>query len=148
MSIYLSRPKSRQEPPKAVRSLCLQSLKTCILLRWPVGSNDTVKDIPSKPDLSYTFTPTDMLLYRFSALTFNTHLIHLDKEYAQAEGYPGTCQVLLCRPSCAWQFLNTTADHRTHRTPGPCTSHRSSAPQNDVIQGPQLLVPFVLLHSA
>lgn len=33
-------------------------------------------------------TPSKSLLFRFSALTFNAHLIHLDKEYTQnVEGY-------------------------------------------------------------
>ena len=28
-------------------------------------------------------------LFRFSALTYNAHRIHYDREYARAEGYPG-----------------------------------------------------------
>lgn len=33
-------------------------------------------------------TPSQSLLFRFSALTFNAHLIHLDREYARdVEGY-------------------------------------------------------------
>lgn len=35
-------------------------------------------------------TPDERLLFRYSALTFNTHRIHYDVAYAnQAEGYPG-----------------------------------------------------------
>jgi 3-methylfumaryl-CoA hydratase len=30
-----------------------------------------------------------VLLFRFSALTYNAHRIHYDREYARAEGYPG-----------------------------------------------------------
>ena len=34
--------------------------------------------------------PSSVLLFRYSALTFNGHRIHYDREYAtQAEGYPG-----------------------------------------------------------
>jgi 3-methylfumaryl-CoA hydratase len=29
------------------------------------------------------------LLFRFSALTYNAHRIHYDRDYARAEGYPG-----------------------------------------------------------
>ena len=29
------------------------------------------------------------LLFRFSALTYNAHRIHYDREYARGEGYPG-----------------------------------------------------------
>lgn len=44
---------------------------------------------PSRtPDISQTLVPTAALLFRFSALTFNAHSIHLDKQYCQeVEGY-------------------------------------------------------------
>ncbi len=32
--------------------------------------------------------PTNAQLFRFSAVTWNSHLIHYDKVYAQSEGYP------------------------------------------------------------
>ncbi|KAF2854281.1 hypothetical protein T440DRAFT_486884 [Plenodomus tracheiphilus IPT5] len=45
-------------------------------------------DRPSEPELSIALTPTRSLLFRFSALTFNAHLIHLDPEYARnVEGH-------------------------------------------------------------
>ena len=48
-----------------------------------------VTDLPT-PDFTFTYLPTPTTLFRFSALTFNGHYIHLDKEYAQKfEGYPG-----------------------------------------------------------
>lgn len=35
-------------------------------------------------------TPSDVLLFRYSALTFNGHRIHYDRQYVtQVEGYPG-----------------------------------------------------------
>lgn len=47
-----------------------------------------VKDLP-KSEFSLSYTPTLTTLFRFSALTFNGHHIHLDKDYAQkVEGYP------------------------------------------------------------
>ena len=37
-----------------------------------------------------TVTPDDVLLFRYSALTFNGHRIHYDRKYAtEVEGYPG-----------------------------------------------------------
>ena len=30
-----------------------------------------------------------VLLFRFSALTYNAHRIHYDREFARSEGYPG-----------------------------------------------------------
>lgn len=38
------------------------------------------------------YTPSATTLFRYSALTFNGHHIHLDKDYAHSEGYPGTCR--------------------------------------------------------
>ena len=40
-------------------------------------------------DISESLTPSPALLFRFSALTFNTHRIHYDHDYAtEIEGYP------------------------------------------------------------
>ena len=37
-----------------------------------------------------TVVPDDVLLFRYSALTFNSHRIHYDRRYATTvEGYPG-----------------------------------------------------------
>ena len=38
-----------------------------------------------EPDVEWRLTPTARLLFRFSALTFNDHLIHLDSKAAAAE---------------------------------------------------------------
>ncbi|EJU05021.1 Thioesterase/thiol ester dehydrase-isomerase [Dacryopinax primogenitus] len=45
-------------------------------------------DLPD-PDFSVSFTPSDLTLFRFSALTFNAHKIHYDAAYAKSEGHPG-----------------------------------------------------------
>ncbi|CAE6409518.1 unnamed protein product [Rhizoctonia solani] len=43
------------------------------------------------PDEQFTFTPSAHTLFRFSALTFNSHRIHLDPIYSsQQEGHEGT----------------------------------------------------------
>jgi len=43
---------------------------------------------PARPDYSFTLVPDAMLLFHFSALTYNAHAIHLDPEYArEREGY-------------------------------------------------------------
>ncbi len=36
-----------------------------------------------------TLTPTEVALFRFSAVTWNPHRIHYDRPYAATEGYPG-----------------------------------------------------------
>lgn len=44
----------------------------------------------SNPDCSRTITPSPELLFRYSALTFNSHKIHYDRDYCRdVEGYPG-----------------------------------------------------------
>lgn len=41
-----------------------------------------------QPDISHALIPSAALLFRFSALTFNAHAIHLDKDYCrEAEGH-------------------------------------------------------------
>ncbi|KAJ6485698.1 hypothetical protein C8R45DRAFT_997537 [Mycena sanguinolenta] len=65
-----------------------------------------VKGIPPTTDFSFTFTPSLTTLFRFSALTWNGHHIHLDKEYAQLkEGYP---ERLVHGPLTALLLLETT----------------------------------------
>ncbi len=45
---------------------------------------------PANPAWQRTITPDDVLLFRYSALTFNGHRIHYDRRYVtQVEGYPG-----------------------------------------------------------
>jgi len=48
------------------------------------------KPAPSDPTTSKTVVPDPVLLFRFSALTFNGHRIHYDQPYVTGtEGYPG-----------------------------------------------------------
>src|SRR4051794_22489225 len=48
------------------------------------------KPAPIDPTASKTIVPDPVLLFRFSALTFNGHRIHYDQPYVTgAEGYPG-----------------------------------------------------------
>ncbi|KAI4526690.1 hypothetical protein K525DRAFT_287238 [Schizophyllum commune Loenen D] len=50
------------------------------------GVPKPVNNLPN-PQFSLEYLPTATTLFRFSALTFNAHRIHLDKEYAHEEGY-------------------------------------------------------------
>lgn len=55
-----------------------------------------------------TLTPSEALLFRFSALTFNTHRIHYDAPYARdAEGYPG---LVVHGPLTATLLLNWASE--------------------------------------
>ncbi|KAL5529613.1 hypothetical protein ACEPAG_5598 [Sanghuangporus baumii] len=55
------------------------------------ANNRGVREVPGlpKPQFTFSWTPTPTSLFRFSALTWNGHLIHLDPSYArEVEGYP------------------------------------------------------------
>jgi 3-methylfumaryl-CoA hydratase len=48
------------------------------------------KPAPAAPAWRKSWTPDDVLLFRYSALTFNGHRIHYDRRYVtEVEGYPG-----------------------------------------------------------
>ena len=74
-------------------TLCLEEEQD-IVYRGAGGTvpAPTPTDLPPVPEgaWSETVTPDPVLLFRFSALTFNGHRIHYDRPYATAEeGYPG-----------------------------------------------------------
>ncbi|MEO0493782.1 MAG: MaoC family dehydratase N-terminal domain-containing protein [Actinomycetota bacterium] len=48
------------------------------------------KPAPTDADVTESITPSEVLLFRYSALTFNGHRIHYDRRYAgDVEGYDG-----------------------------------------------------------
>jgi len=53
--------------------------------------NQAPRRDPAPTDVPWRkrITPDPVLLFRFSALTYNAHRIHYDLQYARAEGYPG-----------------------------------------------------------
>jgi hydroxyacyl-ACP dehydratase HTD2-like protein with hotdog domain len=52
------------------------------------GTKDRVIKPPQNPAFSHMIVPTPALLFRYSALMFNAHSIHLDKEYCRnVEGH-------------------------------------------------------------
>ena len=66
----------------------------------------------SRPDLSVwdwqqDIMPSETMLFRYSALTFNSHRIHYDRPYAvEEEGYPG---LVVQGPLMATMLLNLAA---------------------------------------
>ena len=53
--------------------------------------------------------PDDVLLFRYSALTFNAHRIHYDRKYAsEVEGYPG---LVVHGPLIATWLLDLLGQH-------------------------------------
>ena len=62
-----------------------------------------------KPDFSESFTPDPVVLFRYSALTFNGHRIHYDRDYVtEVEGYPG---LLVHGPLLATLMLDCFIKH-------------------------------------
>jgi 3-methylfumaryl-CoA hydratase len=69
-------------------ALILTEKQTFILLDTPFVASG-----PARPKTDHaiakTITPDDTMLFQFSALSFNSHKIHLDRDYARSvEGYP------------------------------------------------------------
>ncbi|MDX1646496.1 MAG: MaoC family dehydratase N-terminal domain-containing protein [Longimicrobiales bacterium] len=61
--------------------------------------------VPGAPGRGERFTPNEITLFRFSALTFNAHRIHYDRRYAvETEGYP---DLVVHGPLLALLLLNT-----------------------------------------
>lgn len=72
----------------------------------------TIKS-PTNPKFRYQIKPTRALLFRFSALTFNAHSIHLDKDYTRdVEGYRN----LLVHGPLTLTLLLTALRHHLHGT--------------------------------
>jgi 3-methylfumaryl-CoA hydratase len=64
-----------------------------IVYREAPGPNDIApppKAAPAESAWEKKWVPDDVLLFRYSALTFNGHRIHYDRKYVtEVEGYPG-----------------------------------------------------------
>ncbi len=79
-----------------VRLMRLKEQRTLVFMRdnrqegFPAvsqTSNKALKPLQT-PDFSHAIVPTRELLFRFSALTFNAHAIHLDKQFCrEVEGH-------------------------------------------------------------
>jgi 3-methylfumaryl-CoA hydratase len=61
-----------------------------IVYRAPAGGTSEPPLAPSNAEWKREIRPDEVLLFRYSALTFNGHRIHYDRRYAmEVEGYPG-----------------------------------------------------------
>lgn len=68
--------------------LLVEEQKSIVLLQTSGGPR-TGRQSDMKAEWTDTETPDEVLLFRFSALTFNSHRIHYDREYVTSvEGYP------------------------------------------------------------
>ncbi len=79
----------------------------------PGSAAPTPEVAPANAVWSKRWTPDDVLLFRYSALTFNGHRIHYDRRYVtEVEGYPG---LIVHGPLIATLLLDLVRDHQPHR---------------------------------
>jgi hydroxyacyl-ACP dehydratase HTD2-like protein with hotdog domain len=87
-------------------------------------------DPPGTPDFSHTLTPTSALLFRFSALTFNAHAIHLDRNFCR--NVEGHRNLLVHGPLTLMLMLKLVSGHLVQQTGAPHTvqsiEYRNLAP--------------------
>jgi 3-methylfumaryl-CoA hydratase len=74
--------------------LALRETQEIVYRNEPAASKASLESATEDPlpiaDWTRTLWPDPMLLFRFSAATFNSHRIHYDRDYAVGvEGYPG-----------------------------------------------------------
>ncbi|WP_303366874.1 acyl-CoA dehydrogenase [Paracoccus sp. (in: a-proteobacteria)] len=75
----------------------------------PDAPQPVLQPAPEGDDFSRQITPDPVLLFRYSALTFNGHRIHYDQPYAtQVEGYQG---LVVHGPLTATLLLDTLRDN-------------------------------------
>lgn len=73
------------------------------------GSGSDPTPAPDPSDITRVVDPSPVLLFRYSALTFNGHRIHYDADYCrQVEGYPG---LVVHAPLAATLMLDLAAEY-------------------------------------
>jgi len=84
---------------------------------------------PEPADAVRSISPDPVLLFRYSALTFNGHRIHYDRDYARnVEGYAG---LVVHGPLIATLLM----DHALHALPGFAPRHFSFRAEAPLIDG-------------
>lgn len=104
-------PKSKQQTPEAQQE-AKGSSKGDELRSKPARPAPS----PGTPDFSVALTPSQSLLFRFSALTFNAHHIHLDKAYCrEIEGHRN---LLVHGPLSCTLMIEVLRKHIGEASPG------------------------------
>ena len=80
-----------------------------LVYRGPGGATAAAQPAPAEFAWRRVVEPGDVLLFRYSALTFNGHRIHYDRRYATTvEGYPG---LVVHGPLLATLLAGVVRDH-------------------------------------
>ena len=98
-----------------------QAGKDCLIdVHTIVYKEETATSITEKPvepqgeDERYDQSVGAVTLFRYSALTFNAHLIHYDEAYAREEGYPG---LVVHGPLIATLLMRNALAEEPNKTP-------------------------------
>jgi hydroxyacyl-ACP dehydratase HTD2-like protein with hotdog domain len=83
-----------------------------------------------KADFAHILKPTDLLLFRYSGLSFNSHKIHYDRQYSLTEGYPnilvqGPLTVTLLLEWVSTLFNNITVTNFKYKNHSPIFANDS-----------------------
>ena len=93
---------------------CLIDVHTIVYKEETAASN-TEKSVESiDEDERYDQSVGAVTLFRYSALTFNAHLIHYDEAYAREEGYPG---LVVHGPLIATMLMRNALEEEPSKTP-------------------------------
>ena len=77
------------------------------------ASQPAPQPAPAEAQFSREITPDPVLLFRYSALTFNSHRIHYDRDYCrEVEGYPGLIVHGQLTASFMLELLHENSPHR------------------------------------
>ena len=90
---------------------CIEEQQTIVYREMPDGPSPLPagKQAPDDCDWSITIRPNPILLFRFSALTYNAHRIHYDRHYAvEEEHYPA---LVVHSPLQAILLANSVQEH-------------------------------------
>jgi hydroxyacyl-ACP dehydratase HTD2-like protein with hotdog domain len=106
------------------RNIVFMREKTARTPPTPSSSPNPPRPLPKpqhEPAYTHTLTPTPQLLFRFSALTFNGHAIHLDPRYAQeVEGH----QNLLVHGPLSFVFIMTLLQQHLNSLESAADKHK------------------------
>ena len=94
----------------------------------PRGAARPVPETARRPAWSREVSADPVLLFRHSALTFNAHRIHYDRDYARAQGEPG----LVVQGMLIARLMLETVHAEFPGRPVAGFSFRSRAPVHDV----------------
>lgn len=95
--------------------LCVEEVHDIVYRDLPVPGTVAAapKPAPAASAWSRTVTPDAVLLFRYSALTFNGHRIHYDRSYVtDVEGYPG---LIVHGPLIATLLIGLVREHLPER---------------------------------